>query len=60
MLVLQEFLKMADKKEKQKIFKIYDKLELKGRHFSAAVNKKLYETFSEKLEKDQKSKAKKS
>lgn len=58
MLVLQEFLRIADKNEKQKVFKIYDKLELKGRHFSATTNKKLFEMFSERLEELKKQKKK--
>ncbi len=49
-LLLEEFLKKADKKEQDKIKGIFDKLELKGRHFTGEENKKLYEAFSSNLQ----------
>ena len=49
-LLLDEFLKRADDKEKKKIKGIFDKLELKGRHFTNEENKRLYESFESSLQ----------
>jgi len=49
-LLLEEFLKRADKKEKDKIKGIFDKIELKSRHFTSEENKKLYKSFESSLQ----------
>lgn len=49
-LFFEEFLKRTDKKEQEKINEIFNKLELKGRHFTSEENKKLYETFESSLQ----------
>jgi TrpR-related protein YerC/YecD len=48
-LLLEELVRNADKKEKQKIKKALDKLEVKGRRFTGKFNKELYEAFSHQL-----------
>lgn len=49
-LLLDEFLKKADKKEKEKMEKIFDKLEFKGRQFTGEENKQLYKSFESRLQ----------
>lgn len=53
-LLLEEFLKRADKKEKEKIEGIFDKIKLKGRHFTSEENKNLYESFESGLQRKKK------
>lgn len=48
-LLLEEFMKNANKKEKKKMQEVFEKLQLKRRRFSSEENKKLYEMFSSKL-----------
>lgn len=48
-LLFEEYVKMANYKEKEKIRKIMEKLELKNRRFNSRENKKLYEIFSSKI-----------
>lgn len=49
-LLLEEFLKRADKKEQKKIRGIFDKLEIKSSRFTNEENKKLYEAFESNLQ----------
>ena len=58
-LVLGEFLKIADSGEKQKVYKIFDNLELKGRHFTSNMNRQLYEMFSNVLKSGRRSRFRK-
>lgn len=46
-LLIEEFYKQASKKEKERIYEILNKLDLKSRRFRGEENKKLYEMFSE-------------
>lgn len=48
-LLLEEFLKRADKKEQGKIKEIFDKLEIKSSRFTSEENRKLYEMFGTSL-----------
>jgi len=48
-LLLEEFLKKADKKEQDKIKEVLDKLEIKKSRFTNEANKKLYESFESNL-----------
>ena len=48
-LLLEELIKSSDKKEKQKIAKILEKLNLKGATFRAEANKAIFESFSNHL-----------
>lgn len=50
-LLFEEFMKRADRKEKEKMQKIFEKIDLKKRRFSGEENKRLYEMFSSKLAK---------
>jgi len=53
-LLFEEFMKRADKKEKEKMQKIFEKMDLKKRRFSGEENKKLYDMFSSEFSKPQK------
>lgn len=53
-LLLEEFLKRADKKEQEKMKVIFNKLELKGSRFTSEENKRLYETFESSLQRKKK------
>lgn len=53
-LLLGEFIKKANQKEKEKMERIFEKLDLKRRRFNSEENKKLYEMFSSKLSKSTK------
>lgn len=48
-LLIEEFIRVADRKEKEKIRKIFENAEFKGRRFSKEKNKELYEMFSSKI-----------
>lgn len=50
-LLFEEFMKRADRKEKEKMQKIFEKIDIKKRRFNSEENKKLYEMFSTKLAK---------
>ena len=45
-LLLEELMKSSSKKEKKKIFSIFDKLDLKSLEFKRENNKQFYEMFS--------------
>lgn len=45
-LVIEEFMRVADKKEKDKIRKVFEKAEIEGKRFTRKENKELYEMFS--------------
>lgn len=49
-LLLDEFLKRADKKEKGKMQEILEKLEFKSRQFTGVENKHLYKSFESRLQ----------
>ncbi len=53
-LLFEEFVKRADRKEKEKMQKIFEKMDLKKRRFSGEENKKLYEVFSSEFSKPRK------
>lgn len=53
-LLLEEFIKRANQKEKEKMEKIFEKIELKKKRFTSKDNKNLYEMFSSKLSKSAK------
>jgi TrpR-related protein YerC/YecD len=53
-LLFEEFMKRADKKEKEKMHKIFEKMDLKKRRFSGEENKKLYDMFSSEFSKPRK------
>jgi TrpR-related protein YerC/YecD len=53
-LLFEEFMKRADKKEKDKMHKIFEKMDLKKRRFSGEENKKLYDMFSSEFSKPRK------
>lgn len=57
-LLLEEILKSADTKEKEKVNKIMEKLDLKKRRFTGLENKMLYQMFSSKLQTPVKNKLK--
>ena len=44
-LLIEEFFKRADEKEKNKMKEIFEKIEVKSQRFSGEENKKLYESF---------------
>lgn len=48
-LFLEEFLKSADKKEKEKVQKVFESLKIKGKAFNKQANKELFEHFSKNL-----------
>lgn len=48
-LLLEELVRTADKKEREKIHKVLDRLELKRHRFTSKFNKDLYESFVKKL-----------
>lgn len=48
-LLLEEIFKNADKKEKQKMQEIFEKIEIKRKRFTNEENKDLYDSFSDKL-----------
>jgi len=48
-LLIEQLFRQSDIKEKKKIQKIYEKLQLKGRRFNAQENKKIYNMFSTKI-----------
>lgn len=50
-LLIEELLKNADKKEKEKIHDIFNKLEFKRRQFDSEENRRLYEQFASKINK---------
>lgn len=45
-LVLEELMKTSDRKEKNKIQEVFEKLDLKGKSFNRWSNRKLYQMFS--------------
>ncbi len=49
-LLMDELLKSSDRKQKEKMQEIFEKLKLKGRRFNAEENKILYEQFSSQIE----------
>lgn len=49
-LILEELLDQASKKEKKKMEKIFEKIDLKKRRFTSRKNKELYELFSQQFE----------
>ncbi|MBI4057876.1 hypothetical protein HY405_00980 [Candidatus Microgenomates bacterium] len=53
-LLIEEFIKGADRREKKKIHEIFEKLQLKGRRFNSEENKVLYEMFSSEIKVPQK------
>jgi len=53
-LLFEEFMKRADRKEKEKMQKIFEKMDLKKRRFSGEENKKLYDMFSSEFSKPRK------
>lgn len=48
-LLLQQLIESADRKQKQKIKEVMDKLEIKKEHFSSKRNKQLYEMMEKQL-----------
>ena len=50
-LLIEEFIKRANNKEKEKMERIFEKIDLKKRRFNSKENKNLYEMFSSKLAK---------
>lgn len=48
-LLIEEIIKASDNKQKRKIVSAFEKLELKGRHFTSEENKNLYQQFSSKI-----------
>ena len=59
-MIFEEFARSADKKEKEKIKEIVDKLQLKADRFTGKTNKELYELFSSHFSSFKSSKKKKS
>lgn len=48
-LILEEFMKRANKKEREKMQEVFEKMQLKRHEFSSEKNKQLYEFFSSNL-----------
>lgn len=57
-LLIEEIIKTSDDRQKEKIISAFEKLQLKGRHFTSEENKNLYQQFSSKIKRIPSSKTK--